>query len=281
MRKTALFLILTASLLIAADEVFDEPDGGKQRGRMQKQQTGKMYNRMLEKIAEEDKARAEKLRTLREENPKEFHEEMKEMLKGKMGRPDFRGHDDHHRPGERRFEPGERFRAKFKERFAKRNDEFIEWLEENFPEEAEKMEKAFEADPNSAFKNTAYIRNKYRRIFEIEKRHPEMAELMKNDLELKERRDQITKQLRSCEDEQEKKELKNELRDIVSMRFNVILEKRRLKLEDLKEKLKQIEKEINKQQNDLETLDDQRDSLIKSRMEELVEESKKQKVDWE
>ncbi|AQQ10424.1 hypothetical protein L21SP3_02256 [Sedimentisphaera cyanobacteriorum] len=277
MRKTALFLILTASLLFA-DEVFDEHAEGELHGRMKKH-TEQKYERILDEIAEKDRPRAEELRKLREENPKAFHEEMKDIIKDKMGRPDFRGPE--HRHGEGRFEPGERFRAKFKERFAKRNDEFIEWLEENFPEEAEKMKKAFEADPNSAFKNTAYIRSKYRRIFETEKRNPEMAELMKNDLELKQRREQITEQLRYCENEQEMKELEDELRDIVSMRLNVILEKRRLKLEDLQKKLQQIEKEINKQQKDLEALDDQRDSLIKNRLEELIEESKRQKVNWE
>lgn len=152
----------------------------------------------------------------------------------------------------------------------KRNEEFIEWLKINYPQQAMEFEKASEANPERAFRDLMPVMMKYRDIFETEKKNPELASLMKKDVDLLERQDEILKAVKNSEDQKIKDDLIAELRTITEARFDLILKKRQMRFDELKERLAQLEKEITKQEADLQTLSEQRDIQIQKRIDELL-----------
>jgi tRNA/tmRNA/rRNA uracil-C5-methylase (TrmA/RlmC/RlmD family) len=173
----------------------------------------------------------------------------------------------------------EGFRDSYRDIMRRRNDEFIEWLRENFPSEAEKFDIAAGKDPDMAFRDLMPVVMKYRDIFEAEKKNPELATLMKNDIELHERRNEVLQVLKATEDEAEKDKLQAELEQIIAARFDLILEKRRLRCQELRDRLKQLAEEIEKQEADIEELNSQRDEQIEKRIEQLI--SSQDKALWD
>jgi hypothetical protein len=176
-------------------------------------------------------------------------------------------------------ERSERGRDSYMEIMKRRNEEFSLWLSENFPEQAEKFEQAVDANPERGFRDMMPVMMKYRDIFETEKKNPELAALMKKDIELQQRRDEVVEQIRTTQGKAENEELKKHLVDIVAARFDLIMEKRQMRFEELRQRLEALEKEIAKQQEDLTILNDQRDAQIDKRVDELLEQD--HAIKWE
>jgi hypothetical protein len=166
----------------------------------------------------------------------------------------------------------------YKEVMRKRNEQFIEWLGENFPSEAEKLQQATEADPETAFRYIMPVMMKYRDIFETEKKNPELASLMKKDIELKDMRDRLVEQIHSTPAD-ETEQLREQLSDVVAARFELILDKRRMRFEELAQRLEQLENEIARQKQDLRVLEEQRQEQIDNRLQELLAEDRK--IRWD
>ena len=173
----------------------------------------------------------------------------------------------------------ERFRNSYRDIMRRRNDEFLEWLKESFPLEAEKFDIAAEKSPETSFRDIMPLMMKYREIFETEKKNPELAELMKNDMELLERRNDILATLKNTDDEQRRQSLESEIRDIVAARFDLILEKRKMRFEELQRRLEELSKEIERQKSELSELDNQRDEQIQNRIEQLL--SNNSGIQWD
>ena len=187
-------------------------------------------------------------------------------------------------PSPRNFEiagrdRSERFRDSYRDIMRKRNDEFIDWLRDNFPVEAERFDIAAEANPEESFRDLMPLMMKYREIFVTEKKNPELAELMKKDMQLHERRNEILTALQNTDNEQERQKLETEIKDIVAARFDLILEKRKMRFEELQRRLEELSKEIERQKIELSELDSRRDEQIQSRIEELLSADKKMKWD--
>lgn len=232
---------------------------------------------MIEMARVKDPELAKELEALKD-NPKEFMEKIRELKMGDTPRNQEKSPADGQNGN--RGRQGEAGMNNLKQRYADRNAEFIEWLEINYPEPAAKVKNAFEANPDSAFKDTMHIWGVYRGIFEMEKRNPDLALLMKKDLELKDRRDAVLDELACCSDEKKATTLKAELKDLVSARFDIIVEKRRLKFEELNARIQELQKEIQKEQKDLDSLNERRNEIISERVNEIISEKKKQAISW-
>ena len=66
---------------------------------------------------------------------------------------------------------------------------------------------------------------------------------------------------------------------MVSEQFDVIIQKKQLQYDDLKKRLEELQKEVNKSQSDLENYKKNKDELIKKHIDDLI--NKSGQFDWD
>jgi len=290
-----LLVIIIVSVLSMPASVFaadNERGPRQQRGDMNRR-----YEEMLERIAQNDPEKADQLRILRDENPEEFRKQMQKMFGQMRPEQDRRGQSR----GPERFD-GERGRGKqgpgrdnergnmddsrrgkgragqWKDRVQKRHDEFVDWLKENYPKVADKLAKLREENPGEYMKQFAESKEKYGEIMEAQKKDPEYAKVLKEDLELKQNRAMLVRKLQNADDEQ-KDDLKAELKEVVAKRFDIIIKKKEFQYKALKERLEELQKKLDSRQAELDKLAQSKDEAIDGRMKELIDES--EKLNWD
>ncbi|UCG56111.1 MAG: hypothetical protein JSU70_14710 [Phycisphaerales bacterium] len=155
----------------------------------------------------------------------------------------------------------------------RRRAEFVEWLGKNYRKDAEELAKLKEQEPDLYMTKYEHIREKYWRIFEEERRNPELAEVLKEDLELKKKRDELLRQIKAAKSDRQKKMLTAELEEVVSRRFDLIVRRKQIAyerllrwLEELKNRIKESRDEIAKWRDE-----EARAQNIRKRLTDLTE----------
>ena len=255
--------------------------------------TDEAIERIMDRLAETNPKEAEELAKLREENPEQFREAIREQLgkrfRGRMEqgfgrklkkRPDMMGGPGMKEPGMMTpgMQGGGRQMRMMRER---RYAEYIKWLEENFPEEAEKLAELRENRPELYLRKLVLSLKRYGKIAKASKENPQIAEVLKEDLALKDRRDELLRQISRAADDDEKKELIEDLKEVISDRFDLIVKRKQMEYERLRNELKKLEKEVRKNEAEVEKWKDAsfKDENIKVRLEELV--SRTEKFEWD
>jgi len=169
-------------------------------------------------------------------------------------------------------------RGVFRERMQKKHDQFIKWLKKNYADAAKKLEAVREKAPEKYLDLVAETRKKFEKIMHAEKKNPELAKVLKEDLKLKGEREKVLKEIRGSSGK-ERDELIDELKDIVNARFDLIVRRKQLQYEGLRKKLAELEKQVEKRQGEVEKLQDQRTGAIAQRLEELI--GKTEKIKWD
>jgi len=192
--------------------------------------TDEEIGRILKSIKESNPEKAKELEKIRNEDPNNFQEQLREH-------------------------GGEEFGKIIRERIEKwreqRREEFLKWLEENFRRRAEELKRL--QDPDLYWKKYEIIREKFWPIFEAERRNPELGEILKEKVRLEYWRDRLLREIRREKDEKRKKELINKLREAVSRRYDLIVREKQIaykwlsdRLEELKKRVEESQAEINK-----------------------------------
>jgi hypothetical protein len=169
-------------------------------------------------------------------------------------------------------------RPDIRERLADRHDEYIKWLEKSYPDEAKALSQAKETNPELYLKRLKESFDKYGRLAHAEKSNPEMAKLLKEDIEIKAQEQKILEQLRAATDENQKKKLTAELQTLVNKRFDVIVTQKQLRYQELNKRLEEMKKEVQKQQADLDKLKGKKDEEVKKRLDSLI--NKTEEINW-
>lgn len=233
----------------------------------------------LDNLAEKYPEKAEHLRNLRIEEPEEFreiiHGIMAEMRPGKDRKDpeDPRG-PKHGRDGKR----GKGHGPGLKERVQKKHDEFVEWLGKNYPKVADKLEKLKDINPGEYIKQVTEKQEKYGEIMKTQKKNPEYAKVLQEDMKLKQTRDGLVRKLKNA-DAEEKEQLYAELKEAVTKRFDIIIKKKEFKYKSLRQKLEKLQKQVDERQAELDKLVQTKDKAVADRMKELVAES--EKLNWD
>jgi hypothetical protein len=201
-------------------------------------------DKIIERIAHSNPERIEKLRRLHKENPEKFSEVVHREMKRNFDE------DDSFQPRRRSFksEMGYKKYGDMKDRLEKmkeKHDEYLEWLEENYPEHHQELQLEHEENPMLYLKRLKMSFEKYGYIYRKADDNPELAELLKKDLELKEQRDSLLKEVSVADEKPEKEELKEQLKDVVSQRYDLIVQRKKLEYEKLLEKLEKLKEEVN------------------------------------
>lgn len=284
--------LLSATLAWGAAEKKQENIRGEDRPRRMRGQfepTEERIERMMNHLAKVNPKQAEELEKLRAKDPDKFRAELREAVREQFGRRygDHREEDFGRRlgpPEERPFGPGPAgpgeppFGPRM--RMRERQTEYLEWLEENYPEEAERLAKVREENPELYMRQIGLSLKKYGRIAEAARENPELAEILKHDLELKEQRNRLLRKITVANDDKKEKLVK-ELQDVVSARFDLIVRRKQMRYEQLLEKLEKLREEVEQNEVEVDKWKDTefKNKNIKVRVEELL--SKTEKFDWD
>ena len=195
--------------------------------------TDEEIGRILKSIKESNPEKAKELENMRKTDPNNFQEQLREN------------------GGE---ELGKIIRERIDKWREQRREEFLKWLEENFHRQAEELKRL--QDPDLYWKKYEIIRQKFWRIFDEERRNPELAEVLKEKVRVEYWRDRLLREIRREKNEKRKKELIDRLRQAVGRRFDLIVREKQIayrwlsdRLEELKKRVEESQAEINKLKN--------------------------------
>jgi len=216
--------------------------------------TDEEVNRIISSLEKSDPNRAKELTKLRKEDPEKFQGELR-----RYGREEF----------------GKIMKERIDSWRRKRQDEFLEWLGKNYPRQAEELAKLKETEPDVYWKKFGLIREKYWHIFEEEKRNPELAEVLKEDLELKEKRDELVIRIKAAKNDKNKKKLLAELEEVVSRRFDLIVRRKEIAYERLLKWLEELQKRVRESRDEIAKWKDEtfKAENVKKHIKDLTEET--------
>ncbi|MHC5059578.1 MAG: hypothetical protein ACYTFK_00620 [Planctomycetota bacterium] len=275
----------------------DQPQGQRQR-RMSKERV----DQLLDQLAEAHPERAEELRKLRKDNPEQFRKEIRntfaERHRGpgqpaaeRRGQGRGRGgqrQGSETRPGRMRGRggpqeqgEGQGRRQRWRERMERKHDEYIEWLQKNFPEEAKRLARLhdkYPENPEEYIQQVIDSREKFGEIMEAQERNPELADILKEEYELKADRDELLEKINTAKGKK-RKELVKKLEELVNIRFDLIVRKKHLRYEYLLRRLERLQKAVKEREAEVEQLKSKKSQLINKRIEELTGEA--EEMDWD
>ncbi|MHC4618483.1 MAG: hypothetical protein ACYTEQ_12105 [Planctomycetota bacterium] len=249
--------------------------------------TEEKIDQMISHLAEKDPEKAKELNRLREEDPERFRMELGRMMKERLRRRHREGMEARNgrwevQRGPRRPTPAAApARRGRRPRMGTAPRGYLEWLEKNYPEQAKELAELKGRDPELHQRKTWLAFRKHRRIYEAWRKNPELGSVLKEDFELKEQRDELLEQIGAATDEDEKERLAEELEDVISSRFEVILKRKQIEYERLLEKLEELKKEVGRSQAELENWKDSQFKRVNvnARVKELV--SGVEKFKWD
>jgi hypothetical protein len=231
---------------------------------------------IMSRLAKTDPKKAEELKELRDKEPEQFRAEIRKVI-----------YDEHrkrirkstgYRDGPKDI--GEKGRRGPRQFMREHHREHLKWLRENYPEEAKELEQIQGRDADLYMRKLGHSIKRYGRIEDAMEENPKLAEALKTDLELKDERDRLLRKIDTAGDD-EKKKLVAELENVVSKRFDLIVERKKIEFEQMRKRLERLEKHIQNCQSKFEKWQDPefKKQNVKERVEELV--SKADKFIWE
>ncbi len=294
-------VVFGPAICVAAEPGGDENIWLDEQPRRERRQLNEeAIERMMQRIREVDPQHADELAQLRTEDPDAFRVALWGAIREHMeqqtgGRPErMRGRREQgmgFEQGGRRGEPGQgpmarhagdgRGREMIRERMRDRHGEYIEWLGENYPEEAEKLEQLRQEKGELYMRKLMVSMKKYGRIFRESKDNPELAAVLKDDMILKERRRELLREIRTTADEDKKQALIGKLEDVLSQRFDLIVRRKQITYEELAKKLAELQKEVKEKEAEVGKWKDAafKRENVKGRVEKLL--GKNEKFEWE
>jgi len=142
-------------------------------------------------------------------------------------------------------------RERFEARRQRRQEEFLKWLKANYPKDEENLARVKEKDPQLYVKTYEHLQEQYGRIFEADSANPELGEVLKEDFELKRRRDDLVWRLRRERSDAKKQAIGAELREVVARRYDLIVRRKEIAYEQLQKKLEDLQGQIRASKDEI------------------------------
>ena len=245
--------------------------------------TDEAIERIMGHLAETEPEKAEELAKLRDQDPEKFKAELRNVMRQRFHERreqdiegGFRGlrAGPGGRGGRRGSGPGAGM-------LGEKHCEYLEWLEKNYPEKAEKLAELREAIPELYKRHLGLGMRRYGRIAEAAKENPELAEVLKESLELKRTRDELLAKIKTSTDDAEKAELTGQLEEVISNRFDLILRRKQIEYESMLKKLERLKEQVEKSKTEVDKWKDTKfkEERVKTRIEALM--SRTEKFRWD
>jgi len=223
---------------------------------------------MIKYIEQTDPQRAEALKEMREKSPEKF-----KAYKQAYMQEQIRDREREHQ-GRRGRGSGGDFRRREMERMGRmrqKQADFLEWLSDNYPEEAKELEEQKTKNPKLYPRRLSILLKKYGRIAEASKDNHELAVILKKKLELNARRDELLKMIKKA-DEKRKEQFVADLRAVLSNKFDLIVKQKQMAYERLSEKLERLKEKVKASEAELAEREDVKfkNENVETRLQELL-----------
>jgi hypothetical protein len=256
--------------VVEKENIWSEDAAKGEHGRFEL--TEEKIERIMNQLAKTDPEKAEELKQLQAKDPEKFKAEIREVMREQFGKR-FR---------ERMEKRSEQHSKKFGEPFGPggmppgvgmpwRYDKYLNWLKENYAEEAKKLAELSTKDTDLYSKQLELSLKKYGRIAEAARENPQLAEVLKEDLALRQQQDKLLGQIETAGDK-EKEKLVTELKEVLNHRFDAILKRKQIEYEQLLKKLERLKKEVEQRNAKVEKWKDAgfKNESVKARLKELL-----------
>jgi len=266
LRRAVLFLVMGAAVAFsavpgrAADKGKDEKKTDPNMwsppeqvgGRWQMRLTEEEIARVMERIKKDNPQKAKELEQRRLLDEEEFRKEIREY-----GKEEF----------------GKIVRERIDEYRQQRRDEFVKWMDKEYPREAKELAKLKPKDADVYNKKYELLRKKYGYIHDAWRRNEELGKVLKQDLRLKDRRADLLAKSKKEKDANKKKQLDAQLKEVVADRFDLIVRRKQIIYDELLKKIKELQEQINEQKNEIRKWRSLnfRTKAIEERIKELLE----------
>jgi hypothetical protein len=272
--------------VVEKEDIWSEDAAKGKSGRFEL--TEEKIERIMNQLAKTDPAKAEELKQLQAKDPEKFKAELREVMQEQFGKR-FREHLEK-RSGQHMKEGGEPFgsggmppdscntppgpggmRMPPGVGMPWRYDKYLDWLKENYADEAKKLAELSTKDTVLYSKQLELSLKKYGRIAEAARENPKLAAVLKEDLALKQQQDKLLGQIETAGDK-EKEESVKELKEVLNHRFDAILKRKQIEYEQLLKKLERLKKEVEQRNAKVEKWKDAgfKNESVKARLEELL-----------
>jgi hypothetical protein len=241
----------------------DEPRGprpgrgrGPGRGPRRFEPTEEEIDRVMKSLQKSDPKKAKELEALRKKDPEQFREELR-----RYGGEEY----------------GKIIRERIENSRKERQKEFIIFLEKNFPQVAQELVNLKNKEPDLYTKKYELAERKYGRIYGERRRNPELAEILLEDLKLKQSRDEIIVKIKASKSDNEKNKLVAELEEIIASRFDLIVRRKQMEYARLLRWLRELQERITESRGEIKKWmsDEFKDENVKKRTQDLLGENLK------
>jgi hypothetical protein len=270
--------------VVEKEDIWSEDTAKGEPGRFEL--TEEKIERTMNQLAKTDPKKAEELKQLQAKDPEKFKAELREVMQEQFGKR-FRKRMEE-RSGQHMKEGGEPFGPGGMPPdscnmppgpggmppgvgMPWRYDKYLDWLKENYAEEAEKLAELSKKDANLYSKQLNLSLKKYGRIAEAARENPQLAAVLKEDLALKQQQDKLLGEIKAAGDNGKEESVK-ELKEVLNHRFDAILKRKQIEYEQLLKKLEGLKKEVEQRKAKVEKWKDAgfKNESVKARLEELL-----------
>lgn len=213
--------------------------------------TDEEIERIMKSLKKSDPETAKELEKLRVEDPNKFQFELR-------------------RHGGEEF--GRIVRKRTEKWWKQQQDEFLQWLQKNYQEVTKELEGLKEKDAKVYWDKFKIISGKYWPIFDAEKRNPELADILREDLELKKMCDELPEKIKNTKNDEEKKNLTEQLQEVVGRRYDLILRRKQIEYEQLLKRVEELQKQLEENKAEIAGWRDEKikEENVKNRVNELL-----------
>ena len=232
----------------------DRPGRGRGRGRFELSE--EEIDRVLESLKKRDPKKAKELSGLRTKDPEKFRSELWENARDEL----------------------EKIAREHWERWLQeRRTAFLEWLEENVPDETRELTRLKNANTDLYNKKYELVRRRYSRIFDESRRNPDWAKVLLEDVKLQKRQDELVLKIKATKNKEVEKRLTADLEEVVALRYDIVLRRRQMAYERLLKRLEDLRNLIRESRADILKYQDPKtkEENVKQRIKDLLEEKKR------
>jgi len=237
------------------------PGPGLERGPRRRPGRGRFeltedeINRILKDVKERSPEKAKELEKLRGEDREKFQQELWQHAREEFGKV---------------------ARERWEKWLQERREAFLEWLGGNMPDEAKELAGLKATSPEHYGEKYELVWRKYGRIYEENRRNPELAKILLEDVKLQKRRDDLIARIKATKNERQQKKLQSELEEVVGLRYDLIVRRKQMAYEWLLKRLDELQNKINESRAEILKAQDAevKKENIKNRTKELLEEKK-------
>ncbi len=130
-------------------------------------------------------------------------------------------------------------------------EQHLNWMKENYPDEAKQLSGLKERDPNTYKEQLKISFDKYKNVEKASRDNPQLAETLKKELEIDEQIKKTLGDIKSAADESQRQKRTEELRGLVGQKVDLDVQKRQIEHQQMLRRLEKLQKQIKTDEGEL------------------------------